>query len=222
MVFATFARYADAMLEEREVFFRKAIGWVLRERTGVKRARGTTGEGGNVKVAVQARTAFGDELDVPNQPQGRVFTIGYEGATPTSLVQALVDHGVVRVVDVRYLPNSRRRGFSKSSLAAALAEAGIRYEHVRALGTPPETRRARRDGLSWPEFERRYGEHMAGQGEALETVAAWARTAPVALLCLEADAASCHRSIVARALVEAGAASDVVHLQPHPADRAET
>jgi len=34
--FARFARYADAMLEEREFFVRKAIGWVLRE-TGKKR-----------------------------------------------------------------------------------------------------------------------------------------------------------------------------------------
>lgn len=31
--FARFGRYADAMLEESEFFVRKAIGWVLRERT---------------------------------------------------------------------------------------------------------------------------------------------------------------------------------------------
>jgi len=29
--FERFARYADAMLEEKEFFVRKAIGWVLRE-----------------------------------------------------------------------------------------------------------------------------------------------------------------------------------------------
>jgi 3-methyladenine DNA glycosylase AlkD len=34
--FDRFARYADGMLEEREVFIRKAIGWVLRE-TGKRR-----------------------------------------------------------------------------------------------------------------------------------------------------------------------------------------
>lgn len=34
--FDRFARYADSMLEEREFFIRKAIGWVLRE-TGKKR-----------------------------------------------------------------------------------------------------------------------------------------------------------------------------------------
>lgn len=31
MSFTRFAAYADAMLEEREFFIRKAIGWVLRE-----------------------------------------------------------------------------------------------------------------------------------------------------------------------------------------------
>lgn len=34
--FARFARYADSMLDDREVFIRKAIGWVLRE-TGKRR-----------------------------------------------------------------------------------------------------------------------------------------------------------------------------------------
>ena len=29
--FTRFARYADVMLEEREFFIRKAIGWILRE-----------------------------------------------------------------------------------------------------------------------------------------------------------------------------------------------
>ena len=29
--FERFARYADAMLDEREFFVRKAIGWVLRD-----------------------------------------------------------------------------------------------------------------------------------------------------------------------------------------------
>jgi uncharacterized protein (DUF488 family) len=145
-------------------------------------------------------------------PQPHVFTIGYEGATLEPFVTTLLDHGVTSVVDVRYLPSSRKRGFSKTPLATALAEVGIGYEHVRALGTPTETRRARRDGMSWTEFEARYREHLRDQAEALETVAAWVRAAPVALLCFEADARACHRSIVAEALLDEGAAHDVVHL----------
>ena len=40
--FERFARYADAMLEEREFFIRKGIGWVLRE-VGKKRSELVTG-----------------------------------------------------------------------------------------------------------------------------------------------------------------------------------
>jgi 3-methyladenine DNA glycosylase AlkD len=36
--FAPFARYADAMLDERQFYIRKAIGWVLRE-TSKRRPR---------------------------------------------------------------------------------------------------------------------------------------------------------------------------------------
>ena len=53
-----------------------------------------------------------------------LFTIGYERATPPSLVAALRAAGVRRVVDVRALANSRRPGFAKRALSAALAEAG--------------------------------------------------------------------------------------------------
>jgi 3-methyladenine DNA glycosylase AlkD len=37
--FGRFGRYADAMLEEKEFFIRKAIGWVLRETAKKKPAR---------------------------------------------------------------------------------------------------------------------------------------------------------------------------------------
>ncbi|MBX6745513.1 MAG: DUF488 domain-containing protein, partial [Acetobacteraceae bacterium] len=65
-----------------------------------------------------------------------LFTIGYEQATPATLIEALRTAGVRTLVDVRALANSRRPGFSKRALAAALEEAGIGYEHLRALGTP--------------------------------------------------------------------------------------
>lgn len=40
---------------------------------------------------------------------------------------ALRDAGVEQVLDVRALPLSRRPGFSKSSLAASIAQAGVGY-----------------------------------------------------------------------------------------------
>src|SRR3954469_21227515 len=76
----------------------------------------------------------------------KIFTIGYEGATMADFLAALTTAGVERVIDVRALPLSRRPGFSKSSLAASLAEAGIGYVHLKALGTPKPGRDAAKRG----------------------------------------------------------------------------
>jgi uncharacterized protein (DUF488 family) len=76
----------------------------------------------------------------------RIFTIGYEGTTVGEFLAALKAAGVQRLIDVRAVPNSRRPGFSKTPLRNALAEAGIDYVHLRALGTPSDGRGAARAG----------------------------------------------------------------------------
>jgi uncharacterized protein (DUF488 family) len=125
----------------------------------------------------------------------RIFTIGYEGATQAELVAALEAAGVERVIDVRAVPNSRKPGFSKNVLAAGLAEAGIDYVHLKALGTPAEGRQAAREGR-FAAMEQIY----AGQLETPEAAAdaarmiALAREKPSALLCFERDPAHCHRT----------------------------
>src|SRR5204862_8110274 len=76
----------------------------------------------------------------------RIFTIGYEATTMAEFIASLKDAGVERVIDVRALPLSRRPGFSKSPLRAALEEEGMEYVHLKALGTPAEGRSAARAG----------------------------------------------------------------------------
>ncbi|MBA2771969.1 MAG: DUF488 domain-containing protein, partial [Sphingomonas sp.] len=56
-----------------------------------------------------------------------IFTIGYEGVTIGEFVVALQRAGVERLIDVRALPLSRRPGFSKTPLRAALNQVGIDY-----------------------------------------------------------------------------------------------
>lgn len=138
-------------------------------------------------------------------------TIGYEDATPARLVAVLRDAGVETVVDVRALANSRRPGFAKRALSAALAEAGIGYEHARALGTPPEGRAAARKGRT-EAMRAVFAAHLAGV-EAQAALAALAdrarRGERLCLLCLEADPARCHRALVAEAV-----GVPVTHLRP--------
>ena len=130
----------------------------------------------------------------------RIFTIGYEGTTVPEFVAALHKAGVERVIDVRALPLSRRPGFSKSSLRAALEEAGIDYVDLKALGTPAEGRAAARAGRH-ADLRRIY----AGQLELPEAIAQGAqmidlaREKPSALLCMEREPAHCHRTLLLEA-----------------------
>lgn len=130
-----------------------------------------------------------------------VATIGYEGATPDRLVAALKAAGVATLVDVRAIAASRRPGFAKSALSAAVQEAGIGYLHLRALGTPAAGRAAARAGRP-AEMRRIFAEHLKGveSQAALAELSALARRQPVCLLCLEADPTTCHRTMVAEAV----------------------
>ena len=140
----------------------------------------------------------------------RIFTIGYEGATMREFLAALQLAGVERVIDVRALPLSRRPGFSKSPLRAALQEAGIEYVHLKALGTPADGRAAARAGRH-AELERIY----AGQLELPEAIAQGAQMVelanekPSALLCFEREPAECHRTMLLKAIAPD---ADAVHL----------
>ena len=131
----------------------------------------------------------------------RIFTIGYEKATQVELIAALEAAGVKRLIDVRAVPLSRRPGFSKNILARGLAEHGIGYVHLRALGTPPEGREAARKGKH-EVLERVY----AGQLELPEAIVQaaqmldYAREMPSALLCFERDPGGCHRTLLIAAV----------------------
>ncbi|WP_309645328.1 DUF488 domain-containing protein [Phenylobacterium sp.] len=125
-------------------------------------------------------------------------TIGYEAATQDAVIARLKDAGVETLIDVRAVAASRRAGFSKTLLAASLAEAGIDYVHLRQLGTPKPGRDAARKGRI-AEMTAIFEDHMAEPAAQLELARAKALAAErkVALLCFEADHQGCHRKIVA-------------------------
>lgn len=130
-----------------------------------------------------------------------LFTIGYEDLPPAMLVAELQAAGVRRLIDVRFRPQSRRAGMSKTKLGEFLFAHGITYEHRRSLGTPPEIRvhfHAGRTAQGRSAFaayvEETASEELDELAEALDT------DPPTALMCLEADPATCHRRVVAEAL----------------------
>lgn len=133
-----------------------------------------------------------------------VWTLGYEGHDPESFVATLRKAGVQRVLDVRELPLSRKAGFSKSALAMGLSRHGIAYSHVRALGTPKPVREAYKAGGSFADLRKGYLAHVADQEAAVAELEKVARAERCALLCVEADPAACHRSVLGEVLAERG------------------
>jgi uncharacterized protein (DUF488 family) len=143
----------------------------------------------------------------------RLWTIGYERLLPEELVAELRAAGVRRVIDVRFRPQSRRPGMSKTRLADLLAEHGIAYESRRALGTPPDIRVLFRAGRT-TEARAAFRSHVevVAIGE-LEALADELPGAPAtALLCLEADPAVCHRRVLTEALARRRADLQVIDL----------
>jgi uncharacterized protein (DUF488 family) len=142
----------------------------------------------------------------------KLLTVGYQGRALDDLIAELIDAGVQRLVDVRELPLSRKRGFSKTALGNALREADIAYDHVRALGNPKPNRERYRSG-DVEGGAAVYREHLNnGSRPALVELAASLGDAAVYLLCFERDHTECHRDVIAEALQERHPGLAVNHL----------
>ena len=124
----------------------------------------------------------------------QLTTIGYAHATQDALIAALQEARVEVLADSRALPLSRRAGFSKTSLKAAVEEGGMEYRHFRQLGTPREGRDAARKG-DYVTLRRVY----EGQLELPEA------------MCYCGEAEKCNRSLL---IEHAFAECEVVHLHP--------
>ncbi len=130
-----------------------------------------------------------------------IYTIGYEGADLDAFLSTLRMADIRTLVDVRERPLSRKRGFSKSALAAALSAVGISYVHKPALGDPKPGREAARRG-NYRLFQEIFGQQMASAQaqEALVALEELARRERICLLCFERDPRHCHRGIIAKHL----------------------
>jgi uncharacterized protein (DUF488 family) len=131
-------------------------------------------------------------------PGAQLFTIGYAGKTLADFLAQLGAAGVERVVDVRALPLSRKKGFSKAALAGALAAADIEYVHLRAAGNP--FREIKDDSGRCLAL---YARHLDAHPEVIAEVEQAVAGRRAALLCYEATAAECHRSVLTRRMVAA-------------------
>ncbi len=158
----------------------------------------------------------------------RIATIGVYEWDADRFVEALDEANVSRLLDIR-----QRRGVRGSQYTWANAQrlqrllggAGIAYEHHPELAPTTELRQLQyaeddrlgvgkrsRERLA-PAYVRRYTEEVLD----IVPLEPFVRRLPVqgigVLLCVEATAAACHRSLVAARLAEQFG-FDVVHVEP--------
>jgi uncharacterized protein (DUF488 family) len=154
----------------------------------------------------------------------RVATIGVYGFSVDTFLAALRAADVRRVLDVRQRRGVRGSEYSWANskrLQAALADAGIEYEHHPELAPTTELRQLQyaedaRQGVGKrsrselaPAYVEGYTREILDQVDLSEVVA----RLPAALMCVERDPEACHRSLVsARLAAEHGVS--VVDLRP--------
>jgi uncharacterized protein (DUF488 family) len=156
-----------------------------------------------------------------------IATIGVYGFDRASFLETLRGAGIDVVVDVR-----QRRGVRGSEYAwanakrlqAALAEAGVDYVHMKELAPTTEMREAqyrederrgegkRSSTVLAPVYRRLYTEQILDPADLTPLAELTSQRHP-ALLCVERDAAACHRSLVAERL-ERDEGASLRHLLP--------
>lgn len=138
-----------------------------------------------------------DAAEAPHAAAPALFSVGYEGRDLDEFVRLLRAHGVTVLLDVRLNAISRKPGFSKTRLTAALADAGIGYRHARALGNPKDNRAPFHSADPRPGL-RVFRALLASDDAGMELghLAELLGAERVAVFCFERDHDRCHRQVV--------------------------
>jgi len=145
-----------------------------------------------------------------------LYTIGYEGLDQRQFMAHLAHHGVDVVADIRKLPVSRKKGFSKTALKEMLNRGNIEYLNFQGLGAPKEIREELYQSGNYSRFFKKYLKNISDQQDLLETIHSLVdQGKKVSLLCFERNPQQCHRKVVAEEIKKLdGNGLEVTHIVP--------
>lgn len=132
----------------------------------------------------------------------KLYTIGYEGRDIDEFVSLLKDNRITRLIDVREIPFSRKKGFSKSRLSERLQNENIEYVHIKALGSPSEIRNKLKTDWDYSSFFKAFRTYLDKNREAIENAYQYLSDGINCIMCFESHPYQCHRSTVAQKIKE--------------------
>jgi len=139
-------------------------------------------------------------VEKPMRPVAKpaIYTVGYEGSNIDEFLNTLLVRGLDGIVDIRRVPRSRVYGFHGKTLSKYLSDVGLEYLASPQLGIPSEKRRSLDSEHAMRRLLRAYRHDIQTSCMAeVEELAGVMRERPLALMCMEADPARCHRSVLA-------------------------
>lgn len=132
----------------------------------------------------------------------KLFTIGYEGRNIDEFVSLLKENSITRLIDVREVPLSRKKGFSKSRLNERLQNENIEYVHIKALGSPTEIRKKLKTDWNYKSFFKAFSVYLHQNWWAIENAYQYLSNGVNCIMCFESHPFQCHRSTVADKIKE--------------------
>ena len=81
-----------------------------------------------------------------------LLTLGYEGYTVEGFIDKLKENKIDVVVDVREIPLSHKKGFSKTPLSENMTINNIKYCHFKELGSPKIIRKKLNNDRDYTSF----------------------------------------------------------------------
>lgn len=127
-----------------------------------------------------------------------LYTIGYEGVNLEGFLDCLRRNNISVIADVRNLPFSRKKGFSKTSLSEFLSDNDIDYINYRELGADKKLRDRLKESGDYNTFFKVMAVSVLMHKEQLAEINKMVCDGKnVALMCFEKDFKLCHRKVVA-------------------------
>lgn len=134
----------------------------------------------------------------------QLYTIGYEGISIEEYLMRLYEAGITILCDVRRVPFSHKKGFSKGKLSDLCHAIGLQYRHFPELGIAS----SRRGDLNvQKDYDKLFEEYncfdLPQEQPTIDKLAALIKKGErLALTCFEADPLQCHRRLVAERIAQ--------------------
>jgi uncharacterized protein (DUF488 family) len=127
-----------------------------------------------------------------------LLTIGYEGLNINEFIVRLKAFNITRLIDVREVPYSRKKGFSKLTLKDKLLKEKIEYIHLKSLGSPSTIRQRLKIDRDYIYFFNAYSKYLSRNMIAIEQLYNYLSDGINCIMCVERLSENCHRSVIAK------------------------